>query len=222
MQRPEHDLVVEWVDYDQIQQHPENANSGDVDLIQQSILVNGLYTPVTVQRSTGYIVVGNHRYLAAVKRGMRRIPVIYLDIDDMEARRIMVADNRTARVGHDDEGQLANLLEQLHGTDAGLAGTGYDFHDYSALMELVNEPITAADFQEPEIEEDSGPALTPLNFTVNPVVADDTGEVFEFVISRTQYRHLTANDLNAVRRRLGLDPLSRFQLATYDIPSWKG
>lgn len=220
MKRPEHDLVVEWVPYEQLQQHPENANNGDVDLIQQSILVNGMYGPVTAQRSTGYIVKGNHTYLAAVKRGLKKIPVIYLDISDMEARRIMVADNRTARSGHDDEGQLANLLESLHGTDAGLAGTGYDFQDYSALMELVNSPVTADDFHEPDEEPIQPLVLGHLNFTVMPVV-DPEGKVYEFVLSRPNYKHLTANDLNIIRSRLGQEPLSNFQLASYDVPDWK-
>lgn len=219
-ERPEHRLVVEMVGVDEISQHPENANSGDVDLIQSSIQVNGLYTPITVQRSSGHIIVGNHRYLAAVKRGMRTVPVIYLDVDDLEAKRIMVVDNRSARVGYDDEGQLANLLEALHDTDQGLAGTGYDFQDYSALMELVNSPLEEHDFDLPDDTAEE-PVLGHLNFSINPIL-DDDGKVREFNITREGMRHLTANDLNTIRRRLGQQPLNRFQLATYDIPDWKG
>lgn len=219
-ERPEHELAITYVEVHAVEQHPENANNGDVDLIQESIQVNGLYQPILVQRSSGYIIVGNHRYLAAVRRGMTTIPVIYLDIGDEEARRIMVVDNRSARVGHDDEGLLANLLESLYETNDGLAGTGYRYDDYSALMELVNEPITADDFREPEEELPPKPELGRLNFTINPVV-DDNGEVYEFVVAREQYRRLTANDLNVLRHRMGQDALNSFQLASYDVPSWR-
>ncbi len=215
--QPGHKLEILWVTKDELQQNPANANNGDVDAIEESIAANGVYQPVIVQRSTGYILVGNHRYLAMVKRGMEHIPVIYLDVDDLEAKRIMVADNRTSRLAYIDEAMEANLLEELHATDLGLAGTGYTFEDYSTLMDMVNEPLLPKDWGEPEPEP---PLLSQLNFSIMPVI-EESGEVHEFLLSRANYRHLSANDMNIIRQRLGQEPLTDAELATYDVPSWR-
>ena len=41
--------------------HPRNPRRGDVDAIEESIAENGFYGCVVAQRSTGYILAGNHR-----------------------------------------------------------------------------------------------------------------------------------------------------------------
>ena len=70
------------VPIEQVQQHPLNPNNGDMDAVVDSILGNGFYNPVVVQRSTGYIVAGNTRYAALLSLVETVIPVVYADIDD--------------------------------------------------------------------------------------------------------------------------------------------
>lgn len=220
-----HQLVVQDLAIAELQQHPENANNGDVDAIADSIAVNGFYQPIIVQAGTGYVLAGNHRLLAELKLGHKTIPGIVLDVDDTEAKRIMVADNRITRLGHDDEGQLANLLEDLYATDAGLGGTGFDFDDYEYLMALVRDPFTAADVTgspDPAPSEHIGAGGGKrLNFSVLPQV-DDDGNVYELLLSRPNYSRISANDLNLLRVALGQAQLSHVELASYGVPSWNG
>lgn len=216
----EHQLTVEDLLIAELAQHPDNANNGDVDAIVESIKVNGFYQPIIVQASSGYVIAGNHRLLAAIKSGAKTIPGIVLDVTDLEAKRMMVADNRITRLGHDDEGQLANILEELYATDAGLSGTGYDHHDYEYLMDLVNAPLGPEDFDLPEV--DPGRTEIPthrLNFTINPVVSED-GKVYELTLSRPGYSHVTANDINMLRKALGQEPYNRNQLESFGVPDW--
>ncbi|WP_139806694.1 hypothetical protein [Deinococcus hopiensis] len=42
--------------------HPRNPNVGNVDVIAESIKVNGFYGALVVQKSTGYILKGNHTW----------------------------------------------------------------------------------------------------------------------------------------------------------------
>jgi hypothetical protein len=213
-----HPLEVVSVPLNEIDQHPDNANNGDVDALEQSIEVNGFYSPIIVQASTGYIIAGNHRYLVATKLEMATIPVIYLDVDDLEAKRIMVADNRITRLGFDDEAQLLELLEDLKATDAGLSGTGYNFDDFTKLEKLISEPLDLAD--EPEMEPVGEHMGKHLNYTLMPVIEED-GKVYRFDVSKPSYKHLTANDFNVIRKAFGQQPLSREELDTYDVDDWK-
>jgi len=57
-----------------IRPHPRNPRKGDVDLIEESINENGFFDPIGVQKSTGFIIDGNHRWKAAKKLGMEIDP----------------------------------------------------------------------------------------------------------------------------------------------------
>ncbi|MFW6776086.1 DNA methyltransferase [Nocardioides sp. CPCC 205120] len=106
--------------------HPDNARRGDLEVIDGSIEHNGFFGALVAQRSTGHVLVGNHRLRAAIARGAEVIPVLWVDVDDDHARRILLVDNRANDVAGYDGAALAELLEAVLETDAGLAGTGYD------------------------------------------------------------------------------------------------
>src|SRR5690606_25237704 len=127
----------------------------------ESIEHNGFYGVVVVQRSTGYILAGNHRYLAARHAGATEIPVAWVDVDDDEALRILLADNRTNDLASYDNHALAELLQGLMTETGTLDGTGYGG---DALDELL------ADL-EPTLPE---PGDAPV---------EDTPEKFQVVVT---------------------------------------
>lgn len=102
--------------------HPQNPNRGDVEKIRESVDKNGWYGVVTVQKSTGYILAGNHRFFAAAGAKAPEIPAVVRDVDDETALRILLADNAIARRATLDEAKVAELLEGLED----IRGTGYD------------------------------------------------------------------------------------------------
>lgn len=126
----------EIVPIDSIQPDPSNVNEGDVGAIHESIEHNGFYGACLVQASSRKILAGKHRWITAQQQGAEELPVLVVDCDDDTATRIMLSDNRTARLGHDNEEQLAELLAELANTEDGLAGTGFDA-DY--LDELIGD-----------------------------------------------------------------------------------
>jgi 16S rRNA G966 N2-methylase RsmD len=144
---------------DEIRPSPENVNLGDVGAISQSMEANGFFGSVLVQESSAEIICGEHRWRAAKALGAQDIPVTYLDVDDDRARRIRLADNRTARLGADDPARLASLLQELAATPAGLAGTGWDGDALDELLaELGHEPTLQGDPDAvPEVPEDQEP-----------------------------------------------------------------
>jgi hypothetical protein len=120
--------------------HPANPRRGNVPMISESIAANGFVGACVAQKSTGFILAGNHRYRAAVANGGEAVPVIWVDVDDDAATKILLADNRTNDVaGYDNEGLLA-LLESVAALETGLGGTGYTDEDMSALIAAVGVP----------------------------------------------------------------------------------
>ncbi len=137
-----HDSVKHLlVDIDQVKEWPDNPRSGDITELKNSIQVNGFYTAVAVQRSTGYVIAGNHRRRALVEMGATQIPVVYLDVEDIEATRLALADNRVSDLATYDDKALFALLDSMLESKGGLEGTGYDRHAYELLLQGLDNDM---------------------------------------------------------------------------------
>jgi len=125
---------VEMVAIGDLACHPENPRRGNLDEIRSSIRVNGFYGALVVQRSTGHILAGNHRFMAAEAEGLDRVPVIYVDADDEDAKAILVGDNRLSDLAENDPELLAALLQAIQSREEGLTGTGYSDDDLAQML----------------------------------------------------------------------------------------
>lgn len=115
--------------------HPENPRKGDVVAISESLKELQQFAPLIIQRNTSYILAGNHTYQAAVLLGWQTIDVIYIDVDDDTAIRILLAANRTADLGGYDEMLLLSILADIREEDEDLLlGTGYSTEDVDELL----------------------------------------------------------------------------------------
>lgn len=122
-----------------IQPHPRNPRQGDIGAIVESIKANGFYGACVVQRSTRYVLAGNHRLLAAIECGLRQVPVIWVDCNDEEALRILLVDNRSNDVAGYDDAKLAALLSEIQRDMGTLEGTGYDGNALETLLAELGE-----------------------------------------------------------------------------------
>lgn len=124
-----------------LKKHPKNPKKGNVAAIGDSIEANDFYGAAIVQKSTGLILAGNHRYDAAIAKGLTEIPVIVVDVDDAKAEKILLGDNRIAELGGYDDRALQALLED-RAKNGGLHGTGYDDSYLTKLQEKNKPPTT--------------------------------------------------------------------------------
>lgn len=129
------------VTIDKLTPHPENPRRGQVGAILASMDSHGFYGAVVAQRSTGHVLAGNHRLAAAIEAGLKRLPVVWLDVDDDEARRILLADNRASDLATYDEAALADLLGSLEVTDAALAGTLFAANDATLWRQVTYDTL---------------------------------------------------------------------------------
>lgn len=135
----------EQVDVRRLKIHPANPRQGDLGLIGESIKTNGFFGAVVAQKSTGYVLAGNHRLMAAEQQGMATVPVIWVDVGAEEAVRILLADNKTSDDASYDQSVLSDLLAGLAASDGGLVGTGWNADELDKLIGDLAEPLDLSD-----------------------------------------------------------------------------
>lgn len=131
-----------------LKKHPKNYRRGNVQAISESISQNKFYGAVYRQKSTGFIIAGNHRFEAAIARGLKQLPVITIDVDDATAERILLADNRTSDLASNDDRALMALLDDVAKRDATLAGTGFMDADLVKMHAKAAPPEKFPEFDE--------------------------------------------------------------------------
>ena len=138
------------VPIDSLAEHPRNYNHADEELLARLLDQHGLYGAILVQKSTGLIIVGNHRYKVAKSKGAATMPVFWLDVDDAEAEEILAADNLSSKLAVFDEARLIELLTARKDSPRGLAGTGYGDAALAALLRHQASVTAAPDTDDDE------------------------------------------------------------------------
>jgi hypothetical protein len=169
---------VERVSTKKVKVFPGNPRVGNIDAIAESLAENGQFRPIVVQRSTGHILGGNHTYLAARKLGWTHVDVVYVDVDDMAARRIVLSDNKTSDMGEYNNDLLAALMRELPDS----TGTGYSDEEFSALIEQAaelaasttpdDEPVTG-DLQDADLDAPKRPEFNEAEFGDEDATGDE-------------------------------------------------
>jgi hypothetical protein len=149
---PRHQIVSAAVD--ELSPHPKNPRVGDVEAIADSLRAHDQYRPIVVQAATGHVLAGNHTLKAAKSLGWTNIDAVVLDVDDEQALKILLVDNKSG----DDSTYDNQLLLEVLGDLPDLEGTGYDSTDLELLAFDVNdtEPV-----EMPRAVESNGGEVSP-------------------------------------------------------------
>jgi len=153
-------MKISNVAIDTISAHPQNVRQGDIGAIVTSLEAHGQYRPLIVQKSTGFILAGNHTWRAAAVVGLKKVDIVELDVDDDEALRILLVDNRTNDLATYDQDALKSLLEVLARTEKQLEGTGFDLDD---LDNFIFDAERELDFKPDDTEQPRLDEVTPLS-----------------------------------------------------------
>lgn len=187
-------MKVQRVPIDTLTPYPGNPRRGDVDAIAQSITANGVYKPIVVQTSTSTILAGNHTWQAAKHLGHDKIDVVWADVDDETAQRIVLVDNATNDKATYDFGELKVILDDLDTLD----GTGYNLDDLEAITARALEEL---DDPDTDREPTTGELLELADVTVaEPEHQPHHGEVWTvgahtLVVARIHDEHHLWRDL---------------------------
>lgn len=130
---------TELVEINKLKPYDKNPRKGNIKAIADSLTVNKQYRPIVVQKKTKKILAGNHTWQAAKALGWSKISVVFVDVNDEEAKRIVLADNRTTDLAGYDDKILAELLKSLDSPE----GTGYSETDMQVLLDKADEALSS-------------------------------------------------------------------------------
>jgi hypothetical protein len=129
------------VPVDRLRAHPKNSKLHDVALIEQSMVQNGFAGAIYAQESTGYIISGHGTLETAKAGGMETVPVLWMELDDDAAERLLLAYNASVMAGGYDREKLAAHLESVQ-ERMGLTGTGWNPDSMDNLLHDLEQRYT--------------------------------------------------------------------------------
>ena len=142
------DLIVK---ISTVKHRGKNPRKGDVELIKESLEVNGQYRPIVVNKNTGEVLAGNHTLKAAKALGWKKIAATFVEASEEEAARIVLVDNRANDVATYENTVLVDLLKEFED----LKGTGYTNADITTIL----QELGADAVQEGDTDPDDIPDL---------------------------------------------------------------
>jgi hypothetical protein len=145
--------VLETVAIDSLKPHPQNYREHPDDQlahIEESIRVNGIYRNIVIA-SDGTILAGHGVIKAALRLGIKEIPVIRLALNPTSpaAMKILAGDNEISHLGTVNDRLLTQILKDIKDTDVnGLLGTGYDDMMLANLLFVTRPAQEIGDHEE--------------------------------------------------------------------------
>jgi len=116
-------------------EHNPRINDAAVDAVARSIEKFGFRQPIVVDRH-GVIVVGHTRYKAALKLGLKQVPVHQaLELTPEECKAYRVADNQLASIADWDPALLSLELKDLEALDFDMELLGFEDEDLARYMD---------------------------------------------------------------------------------------
>ena len=138
-----------WASVDSLRPWVKNPrkNEAAVDAAAASIKAHGWGAPILARAANSEVIAGHTRLKAAIRLGLKEVPVRFLDVSEEQAHALALADNKVGESSAWDEQTLAQVLKDL-GDSA--ATTGFSTDEIEALIgKLDAERLEGAADDEP-------------------------------------------------------------------------
>lgn len=113
-------------------------NEEAVDAVAKSIESFGFNVPILCDQQFT-IVAGHTRWKAAKKIGIKSVPIIILELNEVQREAFAVADNKTGEIANWDYPRLRKILEKLKRKKIDLPSLGYSQGELQALLAQQKE-----------------------------------------------------------------------------------
>ena len=120
-------MEIKNIQISQLREWDKNPRKHEVDRIVKSIEHFGFRAPLVVNRKDGqYIIEAGHgRLKAAKKLGIKELPCVVVEDDELMAQAYAIADNRLQDLTEWDMPSLKDLLEELDSHNQDMEAIGY-------------------------------------------------------------------------------------------------
>nr|DAG18278.1 MAG TPA: ParB protein [Caudoviricetes sp.] len=114
-------------------------NTDAIEPVKESFNKFGFIKPIICDQK-GVIICGHTRYVAAFQLGLEYVPVIYSNMNDEEAKKFRIADNKLAEKSEFDEDEL---LEELRKMEVPTEMQAFFFEDIDHMLNFDIKTINA-------------------------------------------------------------------------------
>lgn len=136
------DKLTPWADNPRINEHA-------VDEVARSIQRFGFASPIIARTENKEVIAGHTRLQAAIKWGLDRVPVRFMDLDPADARMLALADNKVAELADWDDTALTAILRELDADGLDLDGLGWTADELTDL--LAPDPLESDGTEDDEV-----------------------------------------------------------------------
>lgn len=119
-------------------------NSSAIGPTAESIRRYGFVKPIMCD-SKGVIICGHTRFLAALRLGLDRIPVVFSDMSEEKAKQYRIADNKIAEKSEFDQDEM---IEELRSLEVPEEMQAFFFEDVMSMLDfsIDTDNITSPDY----------------------------------------------------------------------------
>ena len=136
--------------------NPRSHSDRNMDAIQSSLSSYGQVEPLLIQKSSKMVIAGNGRMASMRRLGWDTAEPVVLDVDDIEARKLSIALNRSGELASWDEGVLAKHLDDLSGIeDFDLGNLGFNSEEVDDMLSALAKVVDEVDLQDVVEENDN-------------------------------------------------------------------
>lgn len=123
--------------------NPRKIGEREFEALRASLRTFGTVEPAVVNRRTDTLVGGHQRLRAAKAEGIEDFPVVWVDLDEADERRLNLALNRIG--GTWDDEKLRELVDGLMADNIDMLPTGFEDRELAKLIETVGDGGAARD-----------------------------------------------------------------------------
>jgi len=163
--------------------------------IIKSIEEFGWTNPIEIDKDN-VIIAGHGRYKAAKKLGLRRVPCIRLAVTEEGRKRLMLVDNKIARMSSYNKKLLKNCMTVMGELEASKV-PGYNAGEIDKIFGHKSETVSTSEGATANFGE-AGDVVLKSEGDDRALIKRKT-----FVLSQTEHKSLTGK-LNAIKKEYGL------------------
>lgn len=135
-----HSLLVP---IDSLVSDPKNArlhSPVNIAAIEQSYREHGQRKPLVVQRATKIVLAGNGQLEAAKRLGWTEVAAVFVDDDDVQAKRFAIHDNRTGELAEWSFSALSEAFKLIEAAGSDVSTLGFDAFESDLFLASQFEP----------------------------------------------------------------------------------
>lgn len=176
--------------------NPNEMTDEMLESVKYGIRKEGFLTPILAQASTNKIIDGEHRYQAAKSLGLKEVLVQYIDVSDLQAKKLTLAMNN--RRGHNEAAKLDSLLSDIKSMDDDLKGIELGFSEdyFNQLVEASTDWLD--DLADTDIDKDTSLDEEDASEEVAKKAKSEFSRL-NFVVTPKQ-RDVIINKLNKIKK----------------------